>query len=46
MRFGIMYDFRNPQRWHVPEARFYRSMLDQMIDAENLGFDHIWLSQR
>jgi alkanesulfonate monooxygenase SsuD/methylene tetrahydromethanopterin reductase-like flavin-dependent oxidoreductase (luciferase family) len=45
MRFGIMYDFRNPQRWHVPEPKFYRSMLDQMIDAEALGYDHVWLTE-
>lgn len=45
MRFGIMYDFRNPQRWHMPEAKFYRAMLDQMIEAEALGYDHVWLTE-
>jgi len=45
MRFGIMYDFRNPRRWHIPEAKFYRAMLDQMIEAEALGFDHVWLTE-
>ncbi|MCZ6773709.1 MAG: LLM class flavin-dependent oxidoreductase [Proteobacteria bacterium] len=45
MRFGIMYDFRNPERWHIPEPVFYRAMLEQMIDAEKLGFDHIWLTE-
>ena len=45
MRFGIMYDFRNPQRWHVPEPEFYRAMLAQMVEAEALGFDHVWLTE-
>ncbi len=45
MRFGIMYDFRNPQRWHIPSARFYRAMLDQVVEAERIGFDHVWLTE-
>ncbi len=45
MRFGLMYDFRNPQRWHVAPPVFYRAMLDQMIAAETLGFDHVWLTE-
>jgi len=45
MRFGIMYDFRNPQRWHMPAPKFYRAMLDQMIKAEALGYDHVWLTE-
>ena len=45
MRFGIMYDFRNPQRWHIPPAKFYRAMLDQMVEAESLGYDNIWLTE-
>ena len=45
MRFGIMYDFRNPQRWYIEPPVFYRAMLDQMVVAENIGFDHIWLTE-
>ena len=45
MRFGIMYDFRNPVRWHIPPAQFYRAMLDQMVEAEQLGYDHVWLTE-
>ena len=45
MRFGLMYDFRNPQRWYIEPPKFYRLMLDQMIEAEKLGFDHIWLTE-
>ena len=45
MRFGLMYDFRNPEKWHMTEPLFYRAMLDQMVEAENLGFDHVWLTE-
>ena len=45
MRFGIMYDFRNPQRWHIPAPKFYRAMMDQMVEAEALGFEHVWLTE-
>ena len=45
MRFGLMYDFRNPEKWHMAEPLFYRAMLDQMVEAENLGFDHVWLTE-
>ncbi len=45
MRFGIMYDFRNPARWHIPSPEFYRAMLDQMVVAEDLGYDHVWLTE-
>lgn len=45
MKFGIMYDFRNPQRWHMSPPAFYRAMLDQMIEAEELGYNHIWLTE-
>lgn len=45
MRFGLMYDFRNPRRWYVEPPVFYRAMLDQMVAAETLGFDHVWLTE-
>jgi len=45
MRFGLMYDFRNPTRWYIEPPKFYRLMLDQMVEAEKLGFDHIWLTE-
>ena len=45
MRFGLMYDFRNPERWYAPAPKFYQAMLDQMVEAEGFGFDHIWLTE-
>lgn len=45
MRFGLMYDFRNPRRWYMEPPRFYRAMLDQMVAAEQLGFDNVWLTE-
>lgn len=45
MRFGLMYDFRNPRRWYIEPPVFYRAMLNQMVAAEALGFDHVWLTE-
>lgn len=45
MRFGVMHDFRNPQRWHVPSPRFYESMIEQVVTMETLGYDHVWLTE-
>jgi alkanesulfonate monooxygenase SsuD/methylene tetrahydromethanopterin reductase-like flavin-dependent oxidoreductase (luciferase family) len=45
MRFGVMHDFRNPQRWHVPSPRFYASMIEQVQRMEQLGYDHVWLTE-
>jgi alkanesulfonate monooxygenase SsuD/methylene tetrahydromethanopterin reductase-like flavin-dependent oxidoreductase (luciferase family) len=45
MRFGLWYDFRNPARWYRPAADLYARTLDQIVRAEELGFDDIWLSE-
>ncbi|MBK8960605.1 MAG: LLM class flavin-dependent oxidoreductase [Proteobacteria bacterium] len=45
MRFGVMHDFRNPQRWHVPSPRFYESMIEQVVAMERMGYDHVWLTE-
>ncbi|MGD9603921.1 MAG: LLM class flavin-dependent oxidoreductase [Gammaproteobacteria bacterium] len=45
MRFGVMHDFRNPKRWHVPSPVFYQSMIDQVVTMEQLGYDHVWLTE-
>jgi alkanesulfonate monooxygenase SsuD/methylene tetrahydromethanopterin reductase-like flavin-dependent oxidoreductase (luciferase family) len=45
MRFGVMHDFRNPQRWHVPSPVFYESMIGQVQRMEELGYDHVWLTE-
>ena len=45
MRFGFMEDFRNPVRWRRPWPDFYRQVIDQIARGEELGFDHVWLTE-
>lgn len=45
MRFGLVYDFRNPVQWRKPWAEVYQGLLDQIVFAEDLGYDSIWLTE-
>ena len=45
VRYGLWYDFRNPARWQEPFDAFYASRLAQIADAEQLGFDSVWLTE-
>jgi probable F420-dependent oxidoreductase len=45
LRFGLWYDFRNPPRWRRKDSEIYSACFDQIVRAENLGFDDIWLSE-
>jgi alkanesulfonate monooxygenase SsuD/methylene tetrahydromethanopterin reductase-like flavin-dependent oxidoreductase (luciferase family) len=45
MRFGLAYDFRNPEQWRLPWPQFYGAVLDQIVYAEQLGFDSVWLTE-
>jgi len=45
MRFGFMEDFRNPVKWRRPFPEFYRQILDQIVRAEELGYDNVWLTE-
>ena len=45
MRFGLMEDFRNPLQWRRPFADLYRDILAQIKMSEDLGFDHVWLTE-
>ena len=45
MRFGLLYDFRNPSAWREPDARLYAQTLEQMVYAEQLGYDSVWISE-
>ena len=35
MKFGVMYDFRNPEPWRRPFPELYRAMLDQIVRVED-----------
>ena len=45
VNYGLWYDFRNPQQWRVPFEAFYAERLQQIADAEQLGFDSCWLTE-
>ena len=45
MRFGLWYDFRNPSGSGRTDAELYAETLEQIVYAEELGFDDIWLSE-
>ena len=45
MRFGFMEDFRNPVKWRRPFPEFYDQILEQIIRGEELGYDHVWLTE-
>jgi len=46
LRFGLAYDFRNPAQWALPWRDLYAGTLDQMVFAEQLGFDSIWIGEQ
>jgi alkanesulfonate monooxygenase SsuD/methylene tetrahydromethanopterin reductase-like flavin-dependent oxidoreductase (luciferase family) len=45
LRFGLWYDFRNPPQWRQDPTALYRGILDQIVRAEALGWDDVWLSE-
>jgi probable F420-dependent oxidoreductase len=45
VRFGLAYDFRNPERWQRSWADVFAELLDQIVFAEELGFDSIWITE-
>ena len=45
LSFGLWYDFRNPASAKRSIADLYAATLEQIVYAEQLGFDDIWLSE-
>ncbi len=45
VRFGLVYDFRNPERWQRPWPELFAALLEQIVYAEELGFDSIWITE-
>lgn len=45
LRFGLWYDFRNPQGSGRSDSEVYAASIEQMVRAEALGFDDLWLSE-
>ncbi|MBT4160201.1 MAG: LLM class flavin-dependent oxidoreductase [Gammaproteobacteria bacterium] len=44
VNFGLWYDFRNPQK-DIGFEQLYRESLDQIVWAESLGFNSVWLTE-
>lgn len=45
IRYGLWYDFRNPERWRRDPEPFYAERLQQIAEAETAGFDSVWLTE-
>ena len=45
MRFGLTYDFRNPAGSGRSDQELYTELLDQIVLAEKLGYDEVWLTE-
>ncbi len=45
VNFGLWYDLRSPAAWPVPFERLYADSIAQIVWAEDLGFDSVWLTE-
>ncbi|MEP1595870.1 MAG: LLM class flavin-dependent oxidoreductase, partial [Halieaceae bacterium] len=45
INYGLWYDFRNPLQWRQPFETFYAQRLQQIADAEDMGFSSCWLTE-
>ncbi|MGE0667987.1 MAG: LLM class flavin-dependent oxidoreductase [Sphingomonadales bacterium] len=45
VNFGLWYDFRNPEPWAIPSERFHAQALEQIVAAEQAGWDSVWLTE-
>ena len=45
VNFGLWYDFRNPPPSALSFTDLYRACLEQIVWAEQLGFDSVWLTE-
>ena len=45
VNYGLWYDFRNPVPWRQDFEAFYAERLQQIAEAEALGFNSVWLTE-
>ena len=45
MNFGLILTGGNPSPWRVPASRFYHTLLDHAVLAEELGYDNLWTAE-
>lgn len=45
MQIGLMYEFANPPQWQRDQSALFKTQLDQIVWAESIGIDSIWLTE-
>lgn len=45
LRFGVVYDFRNPPGSGIETPRLYEEILDQVAWLDQLGLDLVWFTE-
>jgi alkanesulfonate monooxygenase SsuD/methylene tetrahydromethanopterin reductase-like flavin-dependent oxidoreductase (luciferase family) len=45
VNFGLFIPFQNPPRWAQPYPALYREYVEQVVMAEQWGYDTIWLTE-
>src|SRR5690349_4206260 len=45
VRVGLLFDLRNPQRWHSDPHRLHAFTLEICEEADRLGVDSLWFSE-
>jgi alkanesulfonate monooxygenase SsuD/methylene tetrahydromethanopterin reductase-like flavin-dependent oxidoreductase (luciferase family) len=45
IRFGVLYTFRNPPSTGLTTPELYERTLGQIERADDLGFDHVWITE-
>lgn len=45
LRFGFVFDFRNPPDWQRPWSGFYAERLEFISWLETIGFNGVWLAE-
>lgn len=45
VRFGVLYGFRNPPSTGMTFPEFYARSLQQIEFVDELGFDHVWITE-
>ncbi len=43
--FGLWYSMRNPKAWETDIVDLYQEHLNQIVIAEKLGYDMVWLTE-
>lgn len=45
VNFGLSFNFSNPAEFRRPWDEHYQMLIDHVVEAEQLGFEHVWISE-